>query len=131
VDIFKKIKKLGLPIGKYVVIGGASLAARGIRDANDIDLLVLPGEFEKLRGKGFKERLYSDGNVTLVGHDFEISNKYMVNYKRPAGEAVKMAETINGVPFNSLKEEIRFKTAMGRKKDLRDIKLIREYLSKD
>jgi hypothetical protein len=127
-DTFTKIKKLNIPLGKYIVIGGTSLEARGIRKANDIDLLVLPDEFERLRGKRFEEKLYPDGNVTLVGNGFEIGTRFIVNYEPSAVDVIKRAEIINGVPFTSLNEEIKFKKAMGREKDLKDIKLIEKYL---
>ena len=45
-------------------------------------------------------------------------------------EANKSALFIEDIPFMNLNELIKFKTAMGREKDFKDIELIKEYLNK-
>jgi hypothetical protein len=52
-EIIKEVKSLNLPIGQYVVFGSGPLQIHGIRESNDVDLLVLPGLFEKLKGEGW------------------------------------------------------------------------------
>jgi hypothetical protein len=39
-DVFREIKKLGFPPERYVVFGGGAIAARGIRETHDVDILV-------------------------------------------------------------------------------------------
>lgn len=129
-EILEKIKSLNIPIGKYIVIGSSILEVKGIRKANDIDILILDGEFDKLRTAGFQEKRYPDGNITLVGNNFEISNKFISGYRQNPGVAISKAEIINGVPFMTLRELIKYKQFMRRVKDLKDIKLIKSYLDK-
>ena len=131
-NIVQKVKSLDLPTRKYVVIGGASLAARGIREANDIDILVLPEVFDDLKNKGFEEKFFENGSSVLKKDVFEIGKKFTVtSYNPPAEVMIKNAEIIDGVAFSDLKQEIEFKKAMGRDKDLRDIELIEEFLEKN
>ena len=40
VDIFKEIAALNFPVGHYLIAGGGIMAARGIRPAYDLDILV-------------------------------------------------------------------------------------------
>lgn len=40
-DIWKRLKELNFPIGEYLVTGGA-MAAHGIREAHDLDILITP-----------------------------------------------------------------------------------------
>jgi len=44
-NIFERVKKLNLPLGEYVVIGGGILEALGIRNTNDVDIIVVPKLF--------------------------------------------------------------------------------------
>ena len=51
-NIFSKLKELNFPIGQYVVVGGA-MAAHGIRDAHDLDILVTPTLYQELISEGW------------------------------------------------------------------------------
>ena len=48
-NILQKVKELNLPEGSYVVEGSGVLDVLGIREANDIDLVVSPEVYEKLK----------------------------------------------------------------------------------
>ena len=41
-NIIEKAKKLNFPAGEYVIVGSGTLDALGIRQANDLDVAVLP-----------------------------------------------------------------------------------------
>ena len=129
-DIFKKIKELNLPLGKYAVISGASLSARGIRDAYDIDIIVSPDVFRALKESGkFKEKLFSDGTISLSKDCYEISDKFTVSGKDLVPlDVIKNADIIGGFPFSNLRDELIFKTTFGREKDIKDVELIKKYL---
>lgn len=130
-DVIQQIKKLNLPNGKYVVISGASLAVRGIRDAKDIDMIVLSDIYEDLKKRGFKEKILTDGSKVLTNDVFEISTGFLtLGYNTDPIEIIKNAEIVKGIPLTRLEQEIQFKRAMGREKDLRDIELIKDYLKK-
>ena len=48
-DIVSAVKNLHLPTGKYCVVGGGALAARGLRIYNDVDLIVTPDLYQELK----------------------------------------------------------------------------------
>lgn len=50
------------------------------------------------------------------------------NYKPDTENLIKSAEIISGVPFLTLQELMKFKKALGREKDLQDIKLMKQHL---
>jgi len=130
-DIFERVKNLGFPIGEYIVFGSGILEALGIRESRDIDVMVLPELFKKLReSKKYKEEMRW-GKIFLFGEDIDIGAKLdWENYSTTIEEAINTAMIINGIPFLNIKETIKFKKAMGREKDTRDIKLIKGYLKK-
>ena len=127
--IFEKVKKLDLPPGEYVVIGAGILEALGIRNTHDVDIIVAQKLFEKLReSKIYKEEIRWN-KIFLIGNQIEIGIKLdWENYSTTIKEAINTATIIDGVPFLTLEETIKFKKAMGREKDFKDIELIEKYL---
>src|SRR3989344_2768364 len=130
--IFERVKNLHLPLGEYVVIGGGILEALGIRDTRDVDIFAAPKLFERLR----KSKIYKEeirwGKIFLIGDNIEIGPKLdWENYSTLIEEAISTATIINEVPFLNLQETIKFKKAMGREKDFKDIELIKEYLKRN
>ena len=128
-SIFERVKKLHFSMGEYVVIGAGILEALGIRNTNDVDVIVKPIPFEKLReSKIYKEEMRW-GKIFLIGDQTEIGTKLdWENYSTTIEEAIKNATVIGGVPFLNIEETIKFKQAMGREKDFKDIELIEKYL---
>jgi len=130
-DIIKKVKELDFPFGEYVIIGGGILEALGIRDTNDIDVVVTPNLLKKLRESGKYKEEIKWGKLFLLGDKIEIGDKLnWDNYSTEISEAIKTATIIDGVPFLNIEETIKFKTALGREKDFKDIILIEKYLNK-
>jgi hypothetical protein len=133
-NIFEEVKKLNLPIGEYVIVGSGPMAAREIRDFKDIDILVSEKLYDELVKKGWEVV-----EVEGVGGKFKVLKKdiFEVNttlwhgdYKPDTQDLIKRAEIICDVPFLPLQELIKFKTALGREKDLKDIELINSHLQK-
>ncbi|MBI3626670.1 hypothetical protein HY224_01340 [Candidatus Uhrbacteria bacterium] len=56
-EIIAKVKALNLPKNSYIVFGSCPLAIAGLREANDIDLLVSEEIFLKLKTVGWRETL--------------------------------------------------------------------------
>jgi hypothetical protein len=133
-NIFEEAKKLDLPIGEYVVFGSGILSAKGIRPAKDIDLLVTPTLFRKLLKEGWKRkyfyRRFFECKSIRNGIAEVFSNAYRGNYNKSVEDIISSAEVIEGIPFMNLNELKEFKIAMGRNKDLDDVKLIEAYLKK-
>jgi hypothetical protein len=50
------------------------------------------------------------------------------DYPTTVEEAIKSADIIQGFPFLNISETIKFKTALGREKDFRDIEMLKDYL---
>lgn len=134
-DIFAELKKLNFPQEKYLVIGGASMAGRGLKQTKDLDLLLSRDLIEELRKDSnwqYHPRIIpteeaglvnEDGTVELyptVGGGLDLSFEDMKSRE----------EVIQGFPFADLKDELLIKQAFRREKDLKDIALIEAYLVK-
>ncbi len=133
-DIFKKLKQLNFPLGQYVVVGGA-MAAHGIREAQDLDILVTPRLYEKLIVDGYKQGLCDEcvrtSRIMLNKDDVDILPNFMFgDYIGDTKKLIRDADMIKGFPFIELKEFMKFKKQLGREKDFVDIKLMKVYLMK-
>ena len=130
-DIFKKLKELNLPLGEYVSVGSAPLAARGIREAGDLDIAVTPKLLKKLIDSKKYQEVEKYGKLFLEADNIEISPELNRDgYSITTEEAIKTADIINGYPFLNITETIKFKRALGREKDFKDIELLKDYQKK-
>lgn len=128
-NIFEDVKFLNLPIGEYAVVGGGVLAAHGLREHRDVDLVVTKNLYNHLRAIGWS--VAEDKLNVLRMEKYEAdSNFHWKEYQPDITKLIKEADIINGIPFVKLQELLIFKKNLGRKKDLEDIKLIEEYLIK-
>ncbi len=131
-DIFSRVEALDLPQNEFVVLGSGILAALGIREVGDIDLLVKPEFFEVLKNNGWSyevieiggqpREMISKGNVQAF-KDFWFDEKIF-----PVEEGFKRSVTIKGVKFISLQTLLEYKKTATREKDANDVLLIEEYL---
>lgn len=130
-NIFEKVKSLDLPPDQYVVVGGGVLAARKIRETQDIDIVVTPGLFEEIKEQeGWREDTKPNGGPCLCKDMYEVFlDVNCDSYQPTTKELISRAETINGIPFISLHDLLLFKKGYGRPKDKPDIKLIEEVLA--
>lgn len=127
-DIFKKLKELNFPLGEYVSVGSAPLAARGIREAGDLDIAVTPKLLKKLIDSKKYQKVEKYGKLFLEADNIEISPELNRDgYFITTEEAIKTADIINGYPFLNITETIKFKKALGREKDFKDIELLKDY----
>lgn len=130
-EIVSKVKSLNLPLGSYIVFGSCPMAIAGIREAVDIDFLVSETLFEELRKNGWRQIEKSTRDKSLIKDNFEAhSNWDFKSYKPTLKHILESADIVEDVPFASLSEVLKWKTASGRPKDLIDLKLINEYLNK-
>lgn len=107
------------------------MAAAGIREAQDIDLLVSEEVFKRLQHADWKVLNKGSNDNPLVSGDFEAhSNWNFTSYKPTLKHLLTAATFIEDVPFASLNEVRKWKVASGRPKDLVDIKLIDKYFKK-
>ncbi len=136
--IFEQIKALNFPFGQYVVVGGA-MEAHGLRKARDIDIVVTPVLFEKLKAEGWQscdcdicKRSKARGwsKRMLKAPDIDILSEYSFedSYKADLNELISNADVMEGVPFVQLTELLKWKEAARRPKDLEDIAIITKFL---
>lgn len=132
-NVIKEVKKLDLPVGKYLVCGSGIMAALGIRECEDIDLLVTPRAFDELRKRGWEYRVVEIGGRQREKLSLGIVEAYTDLWygdeRQDADAQIAGAEVIDGIPFQPLAELLRMKRAMGREKDRLDIARIETYLA--
>lgn len=131
-QLFDELKKLSLPEGEYAIFGSGPLWVRGIRESSDIDIITR-GEtwgWAKANGhvvskemSGLECAQFSDGAIEIY------RDWYPGNWN--IDELIETAEVIEGVPFVPLVAVIEWKKKMGREKDIDDLALINEYLSRN
>ncbi len=125
------MKSLNFPGGSYVVYGSCPMAAAGIREAGDIDILVTTELLERLRKEGWKELVKSPNDKPVVKNGVEAMDTWAFSIYNPTLEhLLATADIYEDIPFANLQEVRRWKEASGRPKDLEDIKLIDAYLEK-
>ena len=132
-NIFEEVEKLHFPKDEFMVLGSGILDALGIREVGDVDLLIKPELFERLKLEGWKYEV-----IEIEGRPRDMLSKGVVEaYKdfwweggafNPE-EGIARAEKINGIFFIPLKTLLEVKKAMGREKDIKDVALIEEYLN--
>lgn len=131
-DIITKVKALKLPKDSYIVFGSCPLAIAGIREVNDIDLLVSPEVYKKLRSEGWRKVYKGPNDRPLTFGSFEAHDSWNFSsqYNPTLKNLLSTALEIEGIPFASLREVRKWKISSGRPKDLVDIELIDRYLNK-
>lgn len=128
-NIFEEARKLCLPLGEYVIVGSGPLAAHGLRNFNDVDLVVTERIFGQLRADGWEQTTGPEDRPCLKKDMYEVFKDLRCRDYRPETKRlIEEAEIIDGIPFLRLEELARFKKTIGREKDLRDVQLIETYL---
>jgi hypothetical protein len=132
-NLFEEIRKLNFPSDQYIVVGSGILAAKCIRETNDLDIVVTPELFERCKSEGWEVLPWT--KESIPGKDWLKKNNVEVYVQLsrktggiPASELIKDAEIIEGIPFITLETLIDFKQEYGRPKDFEDIKIIERYL---
>lgn len=129
-NIFEEARKLRLPLGEYVIVGSGPLAAHGLRNFNDVDLVVTERTFDQLQTNGWEQTMGPGDRPCLRKDAYEVFKDLKCrDYQPETKKLIEDAEIIDGIPFLRLEELARFKKAVGREKDLRDIRLIETYLT--
>ena len=123
-----QVRDLNLPLGKYIIISGAVLAIHGLRLTNDIDIIARPDLFRKLcishLQQGLNAKLCLEfGEVEIGGGLDGVPSPLMEQF-------FENATIIDGLPFSTLEDTIILKGILNRPKDIKDIRLIKGYLSK-
>ncbi len=119
------VERLKLPSSEYIVIGGGVLEALGIRDTNDIDIVVSKNLYHQFKRKGWREYIQDDGKHVLSHNGYQVMETYVGKSLRDLRPNLF---TVQKVHFMGLEDLVACKRKMGRKKDYEDIRLVEEYL---
>jgi len=130
IELFKQVKELNLPIGKYALFGSAPLGIRNLKDCHDVDIIVTEELWNEYKNKSeweLKEMPNEFKDVYLCNGDIELWKNW-----RPGiwsiESLIKNAELIDGLPFVKLEEVIKWKKMNGREKDLKDVEVAENYI---
>ena len=131
-DLLTELDALKLPKNKYVIVGSGPLEVRGIRESQDLDILVNDDLWEKLSNK--YETLNKNGNLAIrISDTIEVfGNKTFLNQSSEnptVEEQIKNADIIDSHPFQSLEHLKFFKNISRRQKDLDDIILLQDWIN--
>ncbi len=119
-DIIYKLRQMNYDSSDYWVLAGSGLVMHGIREnTGDIDLGCNEKLFDLLIKEGHDLKLLNDGmRYIQIDSELEIFENWFV----------EKIEYINAIPVASLESIKTHKEKLGREKDLKDIKLIDQYL---
>lgn len=119
-ELIRRVKALNFPHEDYWVITGGAMVLYDLReDTHDIDLGCTARLADELEKRGAAVSRRADGSRKLVlDGDVEIMEGWL--YDR--------VETVEDIPVISMQGLIEMKRSLGREKDLRDIRLIEQYL---
>ena len=121
-DILARLKTLPFAPGEYWLVSGAAMVLYGIKEETpDLDLGCTPELADQLEKDGYFCEITPDGNRRLrIDDETEIFENWLCG----------SIEFHEGIPIMSLQGLREMKQRLGREKDLRDIHLIDEFISK-
>jgi len=119
-----ELKSLNLPAGKFAIFGSGPMAIRKIRESDDLDIIVKQDLWDILISK-YPNNLHKNPTCLKIGN-MEIYKDWL-KLSDKVDEMIDSAETIANFPFVQLKYVVKWKQQFGRKKDIKDIELIRQY----
>lgn len=125
-SIIAKAKALNLPLDTFVVIGSGLLDAYGLRQSNDIDIVVSKNDFDNLQQSREYTLEHRYGEDVLLKDDLEIWTGWGKGYDYE--KIMSNAVTVQGVYFAHPETIIFFKQQRNSEKDQKDIILLREYI---
>lgn len=128
----ENLKNLNLPTNHFVVVGSGALSIRGIRDSEDIDVIVTESLWNQMIKK-YKVGINSFGVENLeLENDIEILNPAQSIFGNskivPMKDIFEKADMFDGIKFLNLDHLKKIKIELGREKDLKDVDLIDNYL---
>jgi hypothetical protein len=126
VELIKEITKLRFPKDKFAVFGSGPIVIRGLRDANDVDIIVKKSLWTELVWTHPSKK-----NSIQLGKTVEVYKDWIPTWDGNPGidALIDTAEIIEGVRFVKLEHVLAWKKKRATDKDLKDVKLIEDYLA--
>ncbi|MDN5275987.1 MAG: hypothetical protein JWN33_636 [Candidatus Saccharibacteria bacterium] len=129
-SIIDKVKQLNLPLDEMVVIGSGLLDAYGLREANDLDIVVPEYTYRDLRLSGEYRVGMKHDEGYLYKDDIEVWRSWGTKAGKPNFKALKAdGVVIDGVTFVNPAFLIQMKQERGSDKDKADIEMLEGYLN--
>jgi hypothetical protein len=133
-DVFTRIAQLHFPKGEYIVVGSALMEIKGIRETQDLDVVVSSQLFAKCKSEGWEilpwTKMHLPGKEWLRKDLVEVYDQLTTTQGGVTLDTLLVdAEVIHGIPFLNLARLAEYKKEYGRKKDFDDIDAIEKYLA--
>jgi hypothetical protein len=128
-EFLVEVRNLGLPPGDYAVFGSGPLAAAGLRDVDDIDLIV-GANLWSLLAEQFPVMSLERGREMIQVGNIEIFRSWYPDVG-DIHRLIREADLVDGIPFVKLHKVLEWKEKYGRPKDAHDIALIKSYTEGD
>jgi len=130
--LLQDLKKINLPKGKFAIFGSGPMCIRGLRKPGDLDIILTVDIYNDLKDStnfkiGYKKK---SKNEFLEKDNIEFYCNWYPEEGWDINKLIQEAEMINGFPFVKLEEVLKWKKFKAREKDIKDIKLIEDYLKK-
>lgn len=124
--LFRKVRGMKLPRGRYVLFGSTPLGIRGLKNCRDVDVLLVEDLWEEYRKKNWEVVTLSHGSECLRNGDVELWKDWKPGQWN-VDQLIEEAEIIDGLPFVKLESVLEWKKLSGREKDLKDIETIEKF----
>ncbi len=121
--LLEELKKLNLSADQFAIFGSAPMAVRNIRDVDDFDLIVKPELWNEL----CKKYENVDNKVIHIGK-IDVFRQWKPWFDDII-PLIDTADIIDGIRYVKLDYLLKWKKAMNREKDQKDIKLINDFLA--
>lgn len=132
-EYLKELDKLDLPKSQYAIFGSGPLAIRGLRDSDDLDIIVKTKLWNYLKSKYKQDKVQIKGKNYLIIKigKVEVGNSWGPYFGNMIDKLIGQAEIIDGYPFIKLEYVLEWKKKSGREKDKVDIRLINDFLKNE
>ena len=128
-NIADEVRALDLPANSFAIFGSGPMAARGMREAHDADIVVTEKLFKELAQQpDWTQSELRDHHKCLQKGNVSIYDSWAPG-SWDIAELIRDADTIEGLPYVRLDSVIEWKELCGRPKDETDLKLIKAYLA--
>jgi hypothetical protein len=132
---FSALRRLNLPRKHYAITGSGPLGIRNIRAIGDIDIIVSQELWKELAAKYNIIDLHGVKKISLPGgieafHEGSFYAKHVDPTIPTVASRIARAEIIDDLPFDSLEIILYYKRKDLREKDLKDIGLIEQWMSR-
>lgn len=129
--LLEELEKLKIPKDKMAITSSGPLGIRSLREIEDLDIIVCPEVWNKLiqeypitKEDNF-ESIYI-GNIQVLGRGSWFTDPNYGSVK----DDINNADIINENRYVKLDKILTIKRLKKRDKDIKDVKLIEEYLEK-